>query len=128
MIKTIFLFSVLITSHVCSAMEVDISGIDKKILLQALYTRAERQLMYGGLRVRPDYQLTDVEIQAALNQGFIGYITCKNLNIDISGDSMSTSSYNRINGKNAAETVVKELRDLNGQNTDEDQELPCVIQ
>lgn len=106
--KTIFLFSLLTTSHACFAMQ-DISGIDKKVLLQALYANA-KPLGMGRLHYIPNHTLTDQEMESILVEGDIDYLHGRVMKVDISGDSMETYLYNRDNGKDAAETIIAALR------------------
>ena len=108
--KTFFLFSLLITSYACSAMEVNISGIDKKALLQALYSNAAPK-GYGWCHYIPSHILPDQEMASILEKSRrIDYLHGRAMKIDISEDSVDTSIYNEYNGKNLAEMIIGGLR------------------
>ena len=110
--KTIFLFSLLISSYACSAMQiVDISGIDKKMLLQSLYTHAKPLEMQIYPYI-PNHILTDQVMESILaeGRGRIYYLHGRAMKIDISDDVVNTYLYNRHNGTNAAEKIIDALR------------------
>ncbi len=109
--KTLFLFSLLTSSFACFGMKpnVDISDIDKKVLLQALYAHA-KPLGMGKLHYIPNHQLTNQEMESILATDYIDYLHGRVMKIDISGDSMETRLYNRDNGEGLAETIIANLR------------------
>lgn len=108
--KIFFLLSLLITSYSCSAMKVDISGIDKKALLQALYAQAEPK-GYGWFHYIPDHILPDEEMESILAKGNrIDYLHGRAMKIYLTDNSIDTSIYNEYNGKNLAETIIASLR------------------
>ncbi|MDR3647398.1 MAG: hypothetical protein P4L22_07685 [Candidatus Babeliales bacterium] len=85
----------------------DTSGIDKAILLKALFNAARFQ---GNNILQIGYELTDEDIQTLLNQGDITHAAGRILNINISGDVCDIAAYNIANGENAAQTVINNLR------------------
>ena len=102
--KIIFLFNLLVVSATCFAMQntIDISGIDKKTLLQALYQRAQPQGM-GHLHYIKNHELTNAQLEEFLQDDQIGYLFGRRMKINISTNSVYTLSYNEGNGKNASE-------------------------
>ncbi len=89
---------------------VDISGIDKKELLQALYTHAEPK-GYGWYHYISDHVLPDEERESILAKGDrIDYLHGRGMKIDISDDSVDTSVYNEYNGERSAEMIIASLR------------------
>jgi len=107
--KAILLFSLLISSYACSAMQVDISGIDKKMLLQSLYEYA-KPLGMGIYHYTPNDTLPNQEMESILARGHIDYLHGRAMKINISGNSVNTFSYNRNHGENAAEKIIATLR------------------
>jgi hypothetical protein len=107
--KKLIFISLSLASYACFAMKVDISDIDKKVLLQALYTNA-KPLGMGILSYIPNHVLPDQEMESILAKGHIDYLHGRLMKINISKDSVDTSLYNEDNGKYAAERVIANLR------------------
>lgn len=113
--KHIWVFSLLSFSFGCFATQVDISGIDKIVLLQKLFERAKpqqgccSQLSYSleeGAR-----RLSDSCAKQILQRGErIDYIRGRTIKIYFSEDYIDTWAYNRDNGENAAEEVIASLK------------------
>ncbi len=55
-------------------------------------------------------EVSNEDIRKALNDRSIDYLQCWPIQADLSGDSFSTSSYNRANGDGAAQRVIAALR------------------
>ncbi len=104
------IFSLLVMSQFAVAMDsVDISGLDKKSLLNALYQRA-KPLGMGFLHYIPNEKLSDSDAEAILKGGYVDYLRGRVMKINLSGNSVNTRGYNRDNGPNAAEDVIEKLR------------------
>lgn len=98
------------TSFIFSVPKINISGLNKKRLLNALYQRAQTQGL-GVLHYKPNHSLSGDEAAEILQRrGYIDYLHGRVMKIDLSGDFCDTRLYNRDNGDNAAEEVIKKLR------------------
>lgn len=96
---------------------VDISGIDKALLLKALY-EASKPVGFGDFDENRGKIMTKEDAQKLINE-FPNYVY-PHLSFDyvygvyikccLSKDMMLTSQYNKINGKNAAENVVAQVK------------------
>lgn len=87
----------------------DISGLDKKKVLRALFEAADYQGL-GYLSI--GQQLTDEEIEKICSREIINidYLKGKSMKIDLSGTEINTYLYNRDNGADAAEKALEQLR------------------
>jgi hypothetical protein len=113
MIKASLLITLLLSigfSIVSYADKINIKGVDRVKLLQALYKRAKVQGM-GALKY-DTADLSKEEATSLLDRG-IDYLHGKVLKIKIpregNGDEIETSYYDRDNGPNAVEFVVMGL-------------------
>ena len=88
--------------------EIDISGIDKVALVQALYASAQA-LGLGRLHYQAG-PLPDAEAQELACAPYIDYCHGRVMKVDISGDTLDPWGYDRDNGAGAAEAVVATLR------------------
>jgi len=87
----------------------DISDIDKYELVRALFEDARPQGM-GYLQQSND-RLSDFDILQIEAKGwYVDYVHGRSMKIDISGPTFDTWLYNRDNGSNRAEEIVKKLR------------------
>lgn len=87
----------------------DISGLDKKELLRALYDRAVLQ-EHLPIGFQPGNFLSDADIEKALAKKDIDYLNGKVIKINLSRDMLYTAIYNRENGEGKAERVIAQLR------------------
>ena len=99
----------------------NIAGINKAVLLAALYNRA-KPLGLGFLHYRPEAMTTveALEIIAADHTKdfnrftnsplYFDYLKGRVMKVDLGGDEMDTWGYNRDNGKDAAEKIIESLR------------------
>lgn len=104
---------------------VNIAGLDKAELLAALYNNAV-PLGMGFLRARSgkmsreEAQTEWIDKNKSHDVGIGGqylyfdYVNGRPLKVDLSGNEMRTSLYNRDQGEGAAERVVAELRARQG--------------
>lgn len=95
-----------------STSECDISGLDKILIVRALWKQS--QVAPAAQRFTPDLanrtEISDEDIQTALNTGFIDYLNCRVMKVDLRSDAFNTRSYNKNNGAHAAEKIIAELR------------------
>lgn len=85
--------------------EVDISGLDKAELLVALFDESHQQ--GSGVYNDDSEGLPLDEAREMLeNYDYFDYVKGRILKVDLSGDELNTSLYNRDNGAWAAEKVV----------------------
>ncbi len=102
---------------------IDISGLDKAELLAALYNASE-PLGMGILQARPGDMTID-EARELIGHGddharhypdivrpsmYFDYVYGRPLKVDLSGDTMSQSLYDRDHGQGAAERIITALR------------------
>lgn len=88
----------------------DISHLDKAVVLAALYNKARVQGM-GVLHAKPD-DMSIEEARALLAAGQLrfDYLHGRVMKIDLSKADLWTALYNRDNGEGAAEAIITELR------------------
>jgi hypothetical protein len=92
---------------------IDISGLDKALVLAALYNNSMVQGL-GRLNAQPDVK-TPVEAQAFYNRnkswdGYYDYVCGRVMKVDLNGDSFSPALYDRDVGEGMAEQVITRLR------------------
>ena len=90
----------------------DISGLDKAVLLSALYNGSKQQGM-GFLDKRGAEGMTVDQAREELskNEGmYFDYLHGRVMKVGLIGDNLSTGSYNRDNGPGAAESIIESLR------------------
>jgi hypothetical protein len=85
----------------------DISGLDKKELLRALYENALLQEYFGCV---PGGFLSDRDIEKALAKKEIDYLHGRAIKTNLFVDTLYTAIYNRENGQGKAEKVIAQLR------------------
>ena len=89
----------------------DIAGLDKAVVLAALYNRARTQGL-GILRFTPD-DMTVEEARTILKENpemYFDYLKGRVMKVDLSEDDVHTALYNRDNGFEAAEKVIEAIR------------------
>lgn len=104
---------------------VNIKGIDKATLIQALHDGARTGRMTFSAEVLETMRLSREDAEAELaeleehrkqyegpmrTRMKIDYIKGRSLKIDVAGPEMHTAGYNRDNGQGAAEAIVAKLR------------------
>jgi hypothetical protein len=103
--------------------KIDIKGIDKAELLAALYNNAEPMGM-GFFQARPREMTRDDALKmmdvgddstrmfpnVGRTRMYFDYVFGRPLKVNLEGDELETSLYNRDWGKNAAEQIVEVLR------------------
>lgn len=88
---------------------IDITGLDKAVLLAALYNRSKPQGL-GILHARPG-DMTPAEATTHLSTGpYFDYLGGRVLKVDLGGDTLNPWLYDRDNGSGAAARVVEQLR------------------
>lgn len=89
---------------------VNIAGLDKAVLLVALYNASQQQGL-GFLNPAGCQSLALADARAALAQSsYFDYLNGRVMKVELSGDELNTWAYNRDNGPGAAEAVVTSLR------------------
>ena len=88
----------------------DISKLNKAEVLASLYNRASCQGM--GILQYKDGDMTIEKAQEMLDAGetYFDYVQGRVMKIDLSEDEMRTDLYNRDNGPDAAENILKGLK------------------
>lgn len=89
----------------------DISGLDKRELLKALFYAAEFDALNA---IQIGYVLTEEDINNLLSQQKIYSFEGRILNIDILEDYCDISNYNKENGIDRAQTIIRLLKQNNG--------------
>lgn len=93
-----------------------ISGMDRAIILAALYNRAQVQGM-GFLQYTPEDMSVEeargiIDHRRLSNQDlYFDYLKGRVMKIDLSGNETDTRLYNRDNGQGAAEKVMADIRE-----------------
>lgn len=88
---------------------IDIKGLDKAKVLQALYDAAKVQGM-GYLQYVPG-PLSYTEAQEALSRStYFDYFKGRVMKVDLSGDSFNPRLYDRDNGQGMAKAAVNSIR------------------
>jgi len=85
----------------------DISGLDKKEVLRALYKWAQPQ---SKIFLFSDDYLTDTEVEQALSKRSIDYIKDRAMKINLHESPLDTRLYNENNGHRTAEWVIANLK------------------
>ena len=89
--------------------KIDIRGIDKAQVLQALYNAA-RSVGRGILQYDPT-PMTLEEARALLQRGtYFDYVHGRAMKVNLSGDELDPWLYDRDNGTGAAERAIAALR------------------
>ncbi len=89
---------------------VDITGLDKDVLLRALWTRSQPASFFELSGVSPPpFNLNKAKCQ--LQNGYADYVCGRVINADIyNKDTVNPSNYDRDNGIGAFAEVVTNLR------------------
>lgn len=105
----------------------NISGLDRKQVVQALFTAASHQGMgvLGSSQDRNN-KLTDEEATSVIQDKEVGYLKGRSMKLNFGGDQLDVTLYNRDNGDNAAQEVLNELRGI-ASNIKELKIVPPVI-
>lgn len=88
-------------------MAINIRGLDKVKLVQALYGRAKSHGM-GFLSFMPG-GLTTTAAALLVQQGFMDYVSGRVMKISVDGDFMDEGLYDRDNGYGAAQEAVDDV-------------------
>lgn len=90
--------------------EIDIKGIEKAELLAALYNRAKVQGL-GFLQAK-NGDMTIDEAQKIVEQGYLyfDYLKGRVMKVNLEGDTLNPSGFDRDNGQGAVKSVVDALR------------------
>ena len=85
---------------------IDITGMDKAVVLSKLYNHAQVQGM-GFLNATPEDMTVD-EAKKIINDGFLkfDYLHGRVMKVGISGDELSERFYDRDNGPGAAQRAL----------------------
>lgn len=92
-------------------MKIDIKGIDKAVLVAALFNRSTFCGM-GFFAPKSNTEMTAADAQKYLDKGqfHFGYLNGRAMKIGVSGDEMDPWKYDRYNGQGAANKVVEAIR------------------
>lgn len=91
---------------------IDIKGIDKAVLLAALYNASKQQGM-GFLQTRGARSMSVEEAKKEIEQnprGYYDYLHGRVMKSDISKDTFDPWGYDRDNGSGSAERVINSIR------------------
>jgi hypothetical protein len=88
--------------------EVNIAGIDKVALVQALYANAKCQGM-GQLAYKSG-PLPQKEAVTLSEAAHLDYVKGRVMKCSVAGDTIRTDLYNRDNGPDAAERIIDTVR------------------
>ena len=112
--RFIYLSIYLLLNNPFTLRAMDISGLDKKEVLKALYSAAKNPEILDRLKVNdPRFStLSDDEATKICSKKFIDidYLNGKSMKINLSGNEVDTFLYNRENGDSAAENAIQSLR------------------
>lgn len=104
--------------YVCErTMDMNIDGLNKALVLAALYNGAKPQGM--GFMQFDSKPMTEEEAQVILDRGdnlYFDYLKGRVMKISLKSLDVDTRLYNRDNGMGAAEMVVDALRQTNDAN------------
>lgn len=89
----------------------DIRGLDKAKLLQELFSHAS--VISNGHHLFSDVLSVD-EANAHLELGFIPYIKGRIMKVNLKYDNFNSFEYDKEYGKEAAEIVIRKMREENG--------------
>lgn len=88
---------------------VDIRGIEKSVLLKALWEKSKPASFFTLSRMNPP-PMDQNEFNTALERGKADYLSGRVIKMDFSGDSVEPSGYDRDNGKGSVQRIVDSLR------------------
>lgn len=87
--------------------QISIKGLDKGAVVAALYNRARAQRM-GFLHYSPEPMTPEEGAEYAGR--YIDYLSGRAMKVDVTGDNLDPTLYDRDNGQGAAARVIAELR------------------
>lgn len=88
----------------------DIKGLDKAVVLAALYN-GSHQLGMGFLHKRGAEPMSVEQAREELADGpYFDYLHGRVMKISLQGDELDTFLYNRDNGEGAAERIIEGLK------------------
>lgn len=90
-------------------MMVDISGLDKTLLLAVLWNNAKKQSAFDFSKSMPKQRAEELMAYAG-DRPYFDWVDGRCLKIDLLGDAMDPRLYDRDNGEGAAARVVNLLR------------------
>ena len=96
---------------------VDISGLNKAVVLKALYDRSHI-LGKGILQAVDHFTLKDAE-EALIQTSYFDYLYGRVMKVDLSKDEFDEWGYDRDNGSGAAQKVIDQVRKNNEQMIEE---------
>ena len=89
---------------------ISIKGLDKAVVLAALYNGSKQQGM-GMLQTRGRTEMTVEEAREELKRdSYFDYLHGRVMKISMKSDELNTSLYDRDNGPEAAEKIITQLR------------------
>jgi len=87
----------------------NISKLNKSKVLAALFNRA-KPLGLGFIHYQPAHIMDEKEAEQMLSAGtYFDYVEGRLMKVDLSGDELNTSLYNRDNGPMAAEQAIEQM-------------------
>lgn len=92
-------------------MRISLKGLDKALVLAALYNSAKPQGL-GFLHFTPE-DMTVAQAQDVLLEHprmYFDYVQGRVMKVDLSGDELDPRLYDRNNGEGAAQVVIERLR------------------
>lgn len=99
-----------------SGADMNISGLDKAVVLAALYNGSKQQGMgfvdkHGANDITTEQAREYIKERADVVRGmYFDYLNGRVMKIDLSYDEMKTAMYNRDNGEGAAEAIIEQIR------------------
>lgn len=92
---------------------IDIKGLDKAMVLKALYDNSHHQGL-GFLQAVDSFTVDDAR-ELLKHQTYFDYLHGKVMKVDLSGDSFEEYLYDRDCGEGAAARAIDSIRDSNSQ-------------
>lgn len=89
-------------------MELNIKNLDKAQVLKALYDNAKPQCM-GFLHYQPEPMSIEEAETLVKNNEYFDYVKGRVMKVDISGDTLRCTLYDRDNGDGAAQRALQHL-------------------
>jgi hypothetical protein len=95
------------------AMVVDIAGLDKAAVLQALYARA-RPCGRGWLQYAPGPLTREAALAALAHTQAFDYLHGRAMKVDLSEELLDATAYDRANGPGSCAQTIERLRQQEG--------------
>ena len=90
---------------------ISLEGLDKAVVLAALYNNAKRSHGLLGLHYLPGAMGIEVAREIIKDNKIFNYLQGKALKVDLTGDELDTREYNEYNGEGLAEKIINSIRE-----------------